>query len=143
MYGILFMGGISETGRYYVAYVYCVEFYPKKYQDKVGLYIFVCFGVAMTSIALRFWVISDRTWTWNAYLSIALATMSFFLILFTQPESPRFLYSRRRFEEAEVALNKICLFNTKKKVRFFFDNARNSVALHRESLATKDFIVDN
>jgi MFS family permease len=31
MYFILFFGGISETGRYYVAYVYCVEFFPSKY----------------------------------------------------------------------------------------------------------------
>ena len=30
LYFLLFMGGISETGRYYVAYVYCVEFMPKR-----------------------------------------------------------------------------------------------------------------
>ena len=30
-YVILFFGGISETGRYYVAYVYCVEFMPKRH----------------------------------------------------------------------------------------------------------------
>ena len=27
-YFLLFMGGISETGRFYVAYVYFVEFFP-------------------------------------------------------------------------------------------------------------------
>ena len=32
-YVLLFLGGISETGRYYVAYVYLVEFMPKRYQD--------------------------------------------------------------------------------------------------------------
>jgi len=30
-YVLLFFGGISETGRYYVAYVYCVEMMPTKY----------------------------------------------------------------------------------------------------------------
>lgn len=30
-YFLLFMGGISETGRYYVAYVYLIEFVPDKY----------------------------------------------------------------------------------------------------------------
>ena len=30
-YFLLFMGGISETGRYYVAYVYLIEFVPRKY----------------------------------------------------------------------------------------------------------------
>ncbi len=29
-YVLLILGGISETGRYYVAYVYCVEMMPKK-----------------------------------------------------------------------------------------------------------------
>jgi hypothetical protein len=81
----------------------------------------------MSLIGLRFWLISNRTWTWNAYLAGALATMSFFLILFFQPESPRFLYSRKRFDEAEKALNKICLTNTKDKVKFLFSNSRDSV----------------
>lgn len=49
---LLVMGGISETGRYYVAYVYVVEWWPTKYQSKAGLLIFVVFGVAMTFIAL-------------------------------------------------------------------------------------------
>lgn len=51
-YFLLFMGGISETGRYYVAYVYLIEFVPKKYQNDAGLYIFMVFGFTMTYIAL-------------------------------------------------------------------------------------------
>lgn len=30
LYTLLFLGGISEAGRYYVAYVYIVEMMPKK-----------------------------------------------------------------------------------------------------------------
>ena len=30
LYFIIFMGGISETGRYYVAYVYAIEFFPAR-----------------------------------------------------------------------------------------------------------------
>ena len=30
LYFLMFMGGISETGRYYVAYVYAVEMMPKR-----------------------------------------------------------------------------------------------------------------
>ncbi len=51
-YFLLFMGGISETGRYYVAYVYLVEFMPQRYQNNAGLYIFMVFGFIMTYIAL-------------------------------------------------------------------------------------------
>ena len=49
---LMFIGGISETGRYYVAYVYVVEFVPLRYQDKVGLAIFMAFGTVLTCIAL-------------------------------------------------------------------------------------------
>ena len=52
LYFIIFMGGISETGRYYVAYVYAVEMMPKKHQNNTGLWIFNVFGVAMVYIAL-------------------------------------------------------------------------------------------
>ena len=52
LYLLMFLGGISETGRYYVAYVYCVELMPKSVQDKTGLFIFLVFGFAMTYIAL-------------------------------------------------------------------------------------------
>ena len=31
LYFLIFMGGISETGRYYVAYVYVIEMMPEKY----------------------------------------------------------------------------------------------------------------
>jgi len=31
MYVLLFLGGLAETGRYYVAYIYAVEMMPQKY----------------------------------------------------------------------------------------------------------------
>ena len=52
LYFLMFMGGISETGRYYVAYVYTVEMMPKSAQNQAGLYIFLVFGLAMTYIAI-------------------------------------------------------------------------------------------
>ena len=33
LYVMMLLGGISETGRYYVAYVYCIEMMPEKVQD--------------------------------------------------------------------------------------------------------------
>ena len=56
-YFLLFMGGISETGRYYVAYVYLIEFMPDRYQNNAGLFIFMAFGFVMTFIAMQFWFV--------------------------------------------------------------------------------------
>jgi putative MFS transporter len=106
-YFLLFMGGISETGRYYVAYVYCVEFFPKNVQSKVGLGIFAVFGVAMTLIGLRFWFVVPRIWTWNAYIALVLAFISLIACVGWMPESPRFLYSRKKYAETEAIINKM------------------------------------
>lgn len=46
MCALIYFGGIAETGRYYVAYVYLVEFVPDKRQSLAGLMIFVVFGIA-------------------------------------------------------------------------------------------------
>jgi MFS family permease len=30
LYSLLVLGGISETGRYYIAYIYTIEIFPKR-----------------------------------------------------------------------------------------------------------------
>ena len=87
----MFIGGISETGRYYVAYVYVVEFMPLKYQDKVGLGIFMAFGTVLTCIALQYWFLV-KYWQINAVWGLTFALISLFLTICWLPESPRFLY---------------------------------------------------
>lgn len=51
-YFLLFLGGLGEVCRYYVAYVYNIEMMPMHLQNATGLYIFLVFGVAMSYIAL-------------------------------------------------------------------------------------------
>ena len=110
-YFLLFMGGISETGRYYVAYVYLIEFVPARYQNNAGLYIFMVFGFAMTFIAMQFWFII-KYWQINAVWALTLAITSFVLCYAWLPESPRFLYSRKRFQSAAAVMARICETNT-------------------------------
>jgi hypothetical protein len=86
------MGGVGETGRYYVAYVYAVEMMPSKVQNDAGLYIFLFFGLAMSYIALQFWFLT-KEWKVNAGISLLLASLSLISTIAWLPESPRFLYS--------------------------------------------------
>lgn len=106
LYVLLFFGGISETGRYYVAYVYAVEMFPKKWHDWTGLMIFMVFAFAMTYIALQFWFITKDCYV-NNYIALTLAILSWFSVMFTLPESPRFLFSKKRFAEARAVLGKM------------------------------------
>ena len=96
LYFLLFLGGISETGRYYVAYVYAIEFMPKKVQDATGLYVFLVFGVAMTYIAIQFWFFTKDVFV-NNWIALFLAVSSWICVTFYLPESPRFLFSNKQF----------------------------------------------
>ena len=96
LYFLLFLGGISETGRYYVAYVYAIEFMPQRVQDSTGLYIFLVFGIAMTYIALQFWFITKDVFV-NNWIALCLALISLVTVTIYMPESPRFLFSNKKF----------------------------------------------
>ena len=99
LYVLMFLGGISETGRYYVAYVYIVEMMPAKVQDAFGIYIFFVFAFAMTWIALQFWFITKDVFV-NNYIALAMAGFSWITVIFFVPESPRFLFSTKQYEKA-------------------------------------------
>ena len=103
MYFIIFMGGISETGRYYVAYVYAIEMFPTVNQNNTGLWIFNVFGVAMVYIALQFWFITKNCVV-NNYIAQVLCLVSFVLTVVWLPESPRFLYSKRKYAECRKVI---------------------------------------
>ena len=103
LYFIIFMGGISETGRYYVAYVYAMEMMPKRNQNNTGLWIFNVFGVAMVYIALQFWFLTKNCII-NSYIAQVLCATSFLLTVFFLPESPRYLYSQKRYSESRAVV---------------------------------------
>lgn len=110
LYFLMFMGGISETGRYYVAYVYAVEMMPKEQQNKTGLYIFMVFGFAMTYIALQFWFLTKDVFV-NNFIAFGLATVSLVAVTLFMPESPRFLFSRKEFAKCKDVIGQIAKVN--------------------------------
>ena len=93
LYALLVMGGVSETGRYYVAYVYAVEIMSKKAQNLAGLSIFMIFSISKIVICLYFFISSSKNWVHMAYIALILATYSLVTTIFFLPESPRFLES--------------------------------------------------
>ena len=111
MYFLLFLGGISETGRYYVAYVYAVEIAPKKYQNKAGLAIFIAFSIAKVLICLYFMLSVSKNWKVMGVIATILSIGSFVVTLFLLPESPRFLNGMKKYEEANSVLRKMQKFN--------------------------------
>ena len=104
LYALMALAGISETGRYYVAYVYAVEILPKRAQDMGGLTIFLLFATFKVMVCLFLMNDPSRSWRPLAHLAISMAILSLLGTLALLYESPRFLYSKKRFCEAQDAL---------------------------------------
>jgi MFS family permease len=94
LYGLLVLGGISETGRYYVAYVYAVEIIPKKSQNIAGLTIFMVFAACKVMVCSYFYFSVAKDWKHLAYVALTMAAYSLIMTLIFLPESPRFLEGR-------------------------------------------------
>lgn len=107
LYGLLVLGGISETGRYYVAYVYAVEIIPKRSQNIAGLTIFMMFAGCKVLICSYFFFSESKDWKHMAYVALTLAIYSLVATYLFLPESPKFLEGKKKFEEAFKILKRI------------------------------------
>lgn len=106
---LTFFVGATSPGRSQVVFVYICELVPNKYRSKIGSFILFMDCTTIAIYALYFRYISKQwlyLWSVNVGL-ITLATIS----LFFMPESPKYLHSKGRFEQAKLALSSIARFN--------------------------------
>lgn len=96
--------GVTEAGRYYVGYVYMVEFQPSSYQADVGLSIFVVHAIVKIFYDLYFALIS-KEWFFFCIMSIVGSLTCFIIVLKWLPESPRFLVAKHKVEPAKDTFN--------------------------------------
>lgn len=104
LYSMLILGGVSETGRYYVAYVYAVEIFPTKLQNPGGLVIFMVMAVCKMYVCVYFMLSAVKDWNDMCYHGWAFAAVSGLMTLTFLHESPRYLISRGEFTEAMKTL---------------------------------------
>ena len=97
-YVLVFIFGLSLTARYYVGYAYNVEMQPKSHYVLVGTSMFLIESVAYLSICFYFMYVSQY-WKPLQIPNIVFISAGVVFLCF-MPESPRFLISKRRFEDA-------------------------------------------
>ena len=105
VYVLLFLGGFSEAGRYYVGFVYMQELMPTAYQAQIGINVFIVHSFAKLFYDIYFYRIT-RNWVYLSYFSIivsGLVLTSYFWI----PESPRWLIASNQNAKADEAFAKI------------------------------------
>lgn len=106
-----FIGGIGVGGASVVAPIYTAEIAPPKQRGRlVGLVQFnVTFGILLAYLSnyvLAASLDSSIAWRWM-FIVEAIPAALFFLLLFTVPESPRWLFSVDRLEDARSTLARL------------------------------------
>ncbi|CDW73598.1 solute carrier family member 5 [Stylonychia lemnae] len=119
---IVLMGffGFCSLGRASVGYLYMQELTPIKQQTIIGTILSITGGLVTVFIALYFLYVSKH---WEGFQIFGCATN--FLIVVSipfLPESPKYLISKNRYEDARDSLKVIAYFNRHSgEVNFKFD----------------------
>lgn len=101
LYLFLILGGIGETGRYYVAYVYAVEIFTEKQRNAGGLFIFMLMAIAKVGICLYFMLSVAKDWKMMCYMSWLFSAIAFTLVFCYVQESPRFQLAKGQYEKVK------------------------------------------
>ena len=119
LYFFQFLSGISETGKYHVAYVYAVEIVKSNIQSQLGVIMFIAFSMSKLILCLSFYFVKGQSWIFMAYLALILAGISLIITYFFMPESPRFYYKKGQIQKSNEILEQMGKINNAK---FEFDN---------------------
>jgi MFS family permease len=112
--------GLTTPAKSNVCYIYLLEFIPKKWQTAVGTALLFGDGSTMIFLSLYFRFIS-KDWLWFQVFALSLTAAAFLVTLFA-PESPKYLYSYKRYKEARKALQVVARFNRVDTTRkYWFD----------------------
>jgi len=100
--------GLAAGGRVAVGTMYLGEFIPLKYQTSVitGMNI----GDASVLIFHAIWYGISPNWAPLHFFGLCYGAFIIFLV-FNLPESPKFLYAKKRFDEARVVFMHISIQN--------------------------------
>lgn len=105
-----FMGGLAVGGASVVSPLYIAEISPARYRGRmVAITQFnVVFGILLAYLSnylIGGMHLGENEWRWMFGI-MALPSMAFFLLIFLTPQSPRWLVSRGRLDEAREVLQR-------------------------------------
>ena len=69
-----------------------------------ALVIFTLFDITKVIIALYFWKSKSKDWHTLFWVGLIFCWISLFFTVYLLPESPRYLFEKGKFEEAEKVL---------------------------------------
>lgn len=91
-----------------VVFVYVTEFTGSKVRTWTSMHIHAFFAVGIMVVALTGYLV--RVW-WIYQIILSLCTSPFLLVCWMFPETPFYLISTRRYQEAQALLDSMARFN--------------------------------
>jgi sugar porter (SP) family MFS transporter len=125
-----FVGGIAVGGSSVLAPVYISEIVPALRRGAlVGLFQFnIVFGILvayLSNFALGTLLVATASWRWKL-LSGAIPAAVFLVLLFTIPQSPRWLVVKGRLREATAVLGRLSSENAAEQISAYQRGGRSS-----------------
>ncbi|TNV72651.1 hypothetical protein FGO68_gene4741 [Halteria grandinella] len=135
----VFLIGFSVTGKQYVGWNYLLEMQPKSKSVVIGTACFIAEGFVFIAITIFF------KWICKQWHYVLLPTVLFGMLgsvfLYLQPESPKWLVSVGKYQEARKSLNKIAEVNglgTNVADKFVFPKEKAHGNAYLELIAEKE-----
>jgi MFS family permease len=104
-----FIQGLCASGRPAIGYIYMCEFAPQKHHTLMGTVWNCSEGAIFIYLTLYYYYIS-KEWVWTQVYGAATNVVTC-ILLFWIPESPKYLYSEKRYKECVEVLQKMKKFN--------------------------------
>jgi hypothetical protein len=115
----MFIFGMSAIGRSAIGFLYLMELLPSNTQVIAGTALHIHNTFTGLIGCLYFWLIS-KNWIYLGYWGCATGVLGLVAVLF-MPESPKFLISVHKYEEARAAINHIARYNKQPEFTGKFD----------------------
>ncbi|XP_054424869.1 solute carrier family 22 member 16 [Pteronotus mesoamericanus] len=103
-----FLLAIVSSGYLVVVFVYVTEFIGRKARTWASMHVHSFFAIGTMAVALTAYLV--RTW-WIYQLILSTVTIPFVVVCWMLPETPFWLLSEGRHEEAQVIVDKMAKWN--------------------------------
>ncbi|TNV80510.1 hypothetical protein FGO68_gene767 [Halteria grandinella] len=120
---LMFLLGMSSVGRATVGYLYMMELSPLKQQTTIGTLLQI-FNTFVTIFACFFFYYISKQWQWFEIIGLVINLIVIVCVVF-MPESPKYLYAQRRWDDMRKNLNVIAKLNKAPAFKGLFDKEVN------------------
>ena len=131
---------MGAVGRWAITYVFMMEFMNASHQRVAGAFVNSTAAISLMAAAFTFSWLTKYTAYFEDF-TIVWSTLLLLIAVCFLPESPKFLYSHKRFKEARSELSYVAKVNGTMLSNFSFDT--ECASDDRQPLLEKERSIDN